>query len=761
LNPTFIERGLRLRTNVVLLPAVCIGFLFGPVIAESQTRINASQLPSLQGAVQGRPDNNSLRDINSAVDHLTGSQVTGGINSAISACGTTSSCSIIIPPSYSTSEAVPGFSLDPNNPAPGATTPGNVTIFDQRYGDARMAVNPRGYQDGLLSSPNGWVYSYYAKQSPGVILTPLYILQNSWDGGTNAQASALGYWDKTTYAPISLTNYSHTPGQHLGFSNTVKSYSTGDVLGLANYITCFGGFNAQADEGCELQDNQVFMGNVAYEGTLTGSPTIGGNTVSVSPTQGAHTQGAGRFLIKMNSGTITAGTVSAVSSSGTALTTITGTGTSWPVSTMIGQLGTAVSAPGATTVTPTGFTVGGMAQLTTSTQVCVADGGAFEMIYPSAVTGASFTATFAKVHPATATIAAGGVCGYLLDLTADDVVDSTFTSKIQPIIGTLRFAWPAIASTSATSLQLYVAGGGSYQQLATRWDASSANGYVLYPMAEVTSVQKNGGLSDTLTLGPNNVAWAAGDSVEEPIYPAQHLQFANNVVESYFPNFPAANGGFGIAYNFPMQGTDTMMNLQNSTPVSMYKSNGGKYTSPIGIHLGGQTSYGVTFDSPGDQWTIGIGCNQQCTGTPNIIAAANATNYDYLQYDEGNRRWNLTANGNTAQYTFGSSQMLTPFPHVSLGSDSNGVGYVASQSLRSGNGANTDLSGELNYNNTTAVSYTFTGSYSSHPECWAEPQFDSGTGNRYWITYNGTSSMTINFGAAVTGSVSYGCTGRN
>jgi hypothetical protein len=204
-----------------------------------------------------------------------------------------------------------------------------------------------------------------------------------------------------------------------------------------------------------------------------------------------------------------------------------------------------------------------------------------------------------------------------------------------------------------------------------------------------------------------------------------------------------------------------MLQLANNTPASMYKVNGGKYSSPTGIHIGGQTGYSLMIDKPGDKWTIGVGCNSPCTATTNILAAANASGYDYMQYDQANKRWMITANSNGSQYTFGSTQMSTPFANVALGADSGGVGYVSTQSLRSGTSANTDVSGELTFSNATAATYNFLGAYNSHSECWAEPQFDAGSGNRHWITYSGTSSMTINFATAVSGTVSYGCVGRN
>ena len=42
------------------------------------------------------------------------------------------------------------------------------------------------------------------------------------------------------------------------------------------------------------------------------------------------------------------------------------------------------------------------------------------------------------------------------------------------------------------------------------------------------------------------------------------------------------------------------------------------------------------------------------------------------------------------------------------------------------------------------------GTYASHPECLARPQFDAGATNRYWIAY-GSSSFTVSFAAPVTG----------
>jgi hypothetical protein len=74
--------------------------------------------------------------------------------------------------------------------------------------------------------------------------------------------------------------------------------------------------------------------------------------------------------------------------------------------------------------------------------------------------------------------------------------------------------------------------------------------------------------------------------------------------------------------------------------------------------------------------------------------------------------------------------------------------------------SNTDVTGELSFVGATTATYPFSNTYTSHPECWATPQFDP-VANTMWITYTAATSFTINFSGVVTGSVSYGCTGRN
>lgn len=716
----------------------------------AQTRLNSSQVPQLKGAAQGPFNDTILRDYNSVLDHITGTG--SAIAATIAACGTTNTCSIIIPPSYTKSDLVPGYQLDYSAPPVAANTPGNIYIFDRRYGDARMLVNAPGFHDSLQYSAAGWRYDYYTKASQNEHRLSMVLRQLSFDGGNNQQSAALNYSDKTTWATTLSNEISHTPGQHLNFSLGGQGTSLGDFLPINNWVNCYGGYTTEGDLGCRAQDNVIAQGTVEYSGTLTGSPTTGATTLSLTPTQGASTQGSGRFLVRTSAGTISSGTISNFANS-----VVTGSGTTWPVSTVIGTLGTNIPVPGSAVVTPT-FSVGSISGIQTSTLVCVADTESFEMVYPTAVTATTFTANFANIHLSNATISVGGLCGYVMDLTADDVTNATFPTKTQTITGTLHFAWPVITSSSATSAVLWVEGDGVLTQPVTRF-TSSANGYVLYPFAEVTSVQQNGGLSDTLTVGPNQVQWLAGDTVSEFIYPAFHMTFGNNLLEAYYPN---TGGGdlFGFTYNMPLQGNDAMFSLTNNGPIGFYSSHGGRYFPPTGFNLGGITNQSLVFDQPADTATVAVGCFSSCYGNAPVVAAGNPNYFDFLAYDEANRHWNISANSYSTQYSPASTEFYTPFANVYMANDTRGQGYVATHEFRTNTSSNTDVAGELAFSNSSSATQSLNGSYGSHPECVARPQFDPGSTNRHWITY-GATSFTINFSTPVSGNVTYACYARN
>lgn len=84
---------------------------------------------------------------------------------------------------------------------------------------------------------------------------------------------------------------------------------------------------------------------------------------------------------------------------------------------------------------------------------------------------------------------------------------------------------------------------------------------------------------------------------------------------------------------------------------------------------------------------------------------------------------------------------------------------AAAQSIGSGTSANTDLVGELTASSNT-VSYSFTGSYSSHPVCTASNETATAANSGVKVTYTGTASVTFTTTGA-SDVVSFHCTARN
>ena len=89
------------------------------------------------------------------------------------------------------------------------------------------------------------------------------------------------------------------------------------------------------------------------------------------------------------------------------------------------------------------------------------------------------------------------------------------------------------------------------------------------------------------------------------------------------------------------------------------------------------------------------------------------------------------------------------------------IGGGTTKSLSSGVAANSDMVGELTFTAaTTSSTYSFTGTYTSHPECTIAPQFDPGA-HRIWVSTITTATLQLSSDSAQTGNVSYICVGRD
>jgi hypothetical protein len=486
----------------------------------------------------------------------------------------------------------------------------------------------------------------------------LNLNENAWDGGINFDQN--GYINKSNWMPFDLRLNKYTPGQGIPANISVNSYSHGDALPLSLLANCYAGESAGGDEGCETLDRAAIQGSVEFRANISSGGTTGATSLTLSPSTGSGTQGSGRFLIDTTPGkTISTGSISSLSyPRGGAPPTLTGSGTSWPVSSVNTTLGTTVTAPGSATVTP-----GSITGISTSTALCIADSGAYETLIPSAVTGSTFTATFVKPHVSTAIVSAGGLCGSFFEFVADRYNATN----------TLHWIWPIIRSTSSTSADVWYATpgvgyDGGYGGRATFPGAS----YAIYPGAEVTSVQTGGAVSNTFTLSPNGTAWSNSDAVALPHYPWMHVSAGHTTLTKYFPSpgAEASSGTFtslsGIWSKSSGDGADIW---QNATLTSFYRGGGdiGVLTPPDGFHFIGPWSTGLRMDSSPSAaqsgFVMSLGCPwtaNRCKDQVGIIFNSNSSGYDFMLYDPTHGNYIFSANNRAGDYTFGGSQFKLP-----------------------------------------------------------------------------------------------------
>jgi len=134
------------------------------------------------------------------------------------------------------------------------------------------------------------------------------------------------------------------------------------------------------------------------------------------------------------------------------------------------------------------------------------------------------------------------------------------------------------------------------------------------------------------------------------------------------------------------------------------------------------------------------------------VGAPNGT-YAYAQRDGSRFRFGFSPGPWDA-----SEENLLQINWYGLNNPANNVEMP--ERVITGSSGNTDLAGELQLSGAQTASYQFSGFFSTHPECSVTPQFDIGAGNRWWVSYVGSSSFTVNFANAVSGSISYLCVGR-
>jgi len=584
-----------------------------------------------------------------------------GIANALASSDCASGCKVVAEPNYG-SEPV---SL-------GSEANGTV-VEDQRGGaDGLLVINPLADNTSYSAARSIVQLNTLTQQQlnalrPGSLAigaTAEELTTVGLTGGTNlypAEIEAPPYF-KSTYGVLALDGIYNTQGQHIQLSNAVNCYGVGDCLAGSQIVTSSGGYRDNSDEGAHPYDLEVVEDTNVFNGTCTTGCTAGSTTVAVTATSGGGTQGDGRFLADTAaSKTISTGAI--IGGGKTIFGTAHFSGTSFPVSVFLATAQAATSqatnvAPGtvtlpiATTGVPTGFATSTAALPASSGTACVADMETttsipnYEMAPYTVVDATHLQLTLNKAHKTSAAVAVGGLCGYGLDQTVDDV---GAIKQVFPVIGSMDATDLYYADADTTEiggasggnstsgyanvslnvasiarsgnvvtvtttgampqdvngLTMTVSGvadssyNGSYAVSTTgsntlTYANSGPNstssggtlslvtgGYNLYPIAEVLSVANpaNHSVDGTFVLAPNTVAWAAGDSVQEPHYYQQNTAADIELVTQYVPR-PQQFVQAGKWYEGNVVAGMRGWQVTNTEPASYYFGGGGTHNLP-------------------------------------------------------------------------------------------------------------------------------------------------------------------------------------
>ena len=674
-----------------------------------------------------------FRDYQTALDNGNGS--TTGIASGITACGTSTPCTLVVPASYPITESLPGENVTnwfEFSPGSVCTTSSNITARDERYGWYQVFCNPKGNGNSAMrvpivineinNDPTAWQQQSGFANWFGMMLT-----QENLAGGLNINDG--GIVNKSNFAALTVKQQNITSGQHIPLNVGSFTGGMGDSIVMSVTSESGGGINAATDEGTQFADIHIGTPAGSYGCTIT---AIVSNLITCNNTQMPDTQGEQREMIDLTTSVLssatTGGNISFMSPSASDAETITFSGVTLPSPTVQAKLGTTVSTivTGPTTVTPTAFTLGSMSGITTSTYVCVADntnnssspdydsvGGGYDRVKPSAVTGTTFTAVFQRPHGPKARLQVGGLCGRGLDVTADDITSAngpTVFPSVQPV-GTVRTIWPVFFNsapsgspifgcsiTPCTTALVYNNSGNLWNPITSQFqNISGKNGYRLYPMAIVTAAIDNHGTGDTFTITPTDWPFTVGDAIEEVMGPIQHIDMGIWELHGYQASNSFTAFGNGISYDLPMQGSDSMWTLNNNWPRQAYSSyagsGAGNFLGPLAIGITGKHKYALHADDHGDFADIQIDCPQSpevCTGQSTFLAYGNNFgNLDRLNHNGSDGSWQF--NGGT-----GDTGVAVIIPHSGAGGSGYSLGdtfSITQSGASGGDGVVTAISG--------------------------------------------------------------------
>jgi hypothetical protein len=342
----------------------------------------------------------------------------------------------------------------------------------------------------------------------------------------------------------------------------------------------------------------------------------------------------------------------------------------------------------------------------------------YEMEPYSVIDATHLRMTFNKPHRLMASIAVGGLCGYGLEQTVDTVggirqlfpvLGSTSattlyyaagstavvgvmnqTSGFLNVTASIASATRASGLVTATTtgnlpanisgLTVAIAGAtdssynGSYIVTTTgantfTYAQAGANsstsggtasvltgGFALYPMAEVLSVYdaSTSSVDGLMTLAPNNVAWVAGDSVEEPHFYQEYVTADAEALGQSVPR-PLVATRAGLQYQQNNGPGLIGWSISNAAPASNYLGYGGTHTAPDGAYEATGVWRRTMNLAAGEEAVFAIHCNLHgCSSWNsgyNLFELDSSVGTDLLQYSPATSSLTATLRGTSYSFT--------------------------------------------------------------------------------------------------------------
>jgi hypothetical protein len=244
-----------------------------------------------------------------------------------------------------------------------------------------------------------------------------------------------------------------------------------------------------------------------------------------------------------------------------------------------------------------------------------------------------------------ATSLAGDING--LQVTISGAADSSFNGTY--------------AATTNSASQFTFAQAGADATTTGGKAAVLTGGFILYPMAEVRGVLNaaTNQVDGTLSLAPNNVAWSAGDPVEEPHFFQQRLSADVTYVTQYTPRSTRSQSA-GIVFGGNTSANLTGWLVNNTTSPGQYYGNGGTHVAPTtGMSVAGPWQNSLDLQA-GEQTGILMrcnshGCNRWNSAYNLFSLQSNGSRYDTVKYTPSTST--MTFNLNGAQYTLSPASL--------------------------------------------------------------------------------------------------------